>query len=252
MEQQGGKKAPEMWSGEGMTSPFIRPEWQNLRALIFDMDDTLYSSPEFKGAYRQAACDLVAEVKGIDGPEAKALYDRTRTVLAARCGYTPTNALTLREFGIDWEKWRNQSIRTIDPRHFLLQDPEVVTTISILSSRYRLGLLTNNNRVQTDRILEILGVGSFFKSILTVSETGKTKPDPALCFTMARLLDAPPEACLAVGDEEGIDLIPARAIGMRTYHVHHVSDIHRLRELLPARIVTLNVPVTSRQQETIV
>lgn len=234
-----------------MASLFIRPEWQNLQALIFDMDDTLYSSPELKGAYRQAACDLVAEVKGIDGPEAKALYDRTRTVLAARCGYTPTNTLTLREFGIAWETWRNQSIRAIDPRRFLRQDLELVTTISILSSRYRLGLLTNNNRVQTDRILEILGVGSFFQAILTVSETGKTKPDPTLCFTMARLINVPPEACLAVGDEEGIDLIPARATGMRTYHVRHVSDVHWLRELLPARMVTLNVPITSRPPENV-
>jgi HAD superfamily hydrolase (TIGR01549 family) len=245
MERQGGNTAPEMWSAEGMTSPFIRPEWQNLQALIFDMDDTLYSSPELRRAYRQAACDLVAEVKGIDGPEAKALYDRTRTVLAARCGYTPTNALTLREFGIAWETWRNQSIRTIDPGSFLRQDPELVATISILSSRYRLGLLTNNNRVQTDRILEILGVGPFFQAILTVSETGKTKPDPTLCLTMARLLDVLPEKCLAIGDEEGIDLIPARATGMKTYHVRHVSDVHTLRELLPTGMETLNVPITS-------
>lgn len=233
-----------MWNAESMTFPFIRPEWQNLLALIFDMDDTLYSSTELKRAYRQAACNLVAEVKGIDGPEAKAFYDRTRTDLAARCGYNPTNALTLREFGIDWKTWRDQSIRTIDPRRFLRQDPELLTTISILSSHYRLGLLTNNNRVQTDRILEILGVGSFFQSILTVSETGKSKPDPTLCLTMARLLDVPPEACLAVGDEEGIDLIPARATGMRTYHVRHVSDVHRLRELLPIGMATLYTSIT--------
>jgi len=228
-----------------MISPFIRHDWQSLKALIFDMDDTLYSSPELKRAYRQAACNLVAEVKGLDGPEAKALYDLTRTGLAARCGYTPTNTLTLREFGITWETWRNQTIRTINPGSFLRQDPELVTTISILSSRYRLGLLTNNNRVQTDRILEILGVGPFFQAILTVSETGKTKPDPTLCLTMARILEVLPENCLAIGDEEGIDLIPAMATGMKTYHVRHVSDVYRLRELLPTGMVTLNVPITS-------
>ena len=144
------------------------------------------------------------------------------------------------------EIWRNQTIRTIDPGSFLRQDPELVTTISILSSRYQLGLLTNNNRVHTDRILEILGVGPFFQAILTVSETGKTKPDPTLCSIMACLLDVLPEKCLVIGDEESIDLIPARAIGMKTYHIRHVSDVHRLRELFPSRHVTLNVPITSR------
>jgi len=210
-------------------------EWKNIQALIFDMDDTLYTSPELKRAYRQAACNLIAEVKGIDRLETRDLYHRTRTVLAARCGYTPSNTLILRELGITWEIWRNQTIRTIDPGSFLRQDPELVTTLSILSSRYRLGLLTNNHRVHTDRILGILGVGPFFQVILTVSETGKTKPDRTLCSTMACLLDVPPEKCLVVGDEEGIDLIPAKAAGMKTYHVRHVSDVHRLRELFPAR-----------------
>ncbi len=220
-----------MWNAEVTTSPFNRDEWHNIQALVFDMDDTLYTSPELKGAYRQAACNLIAEVKGIDRHETKDLYHRTRTVLAARYGYTPSNKLILRELGIAWEIWQNQIIRTIDPGSFLRQDPELVTTISILSSRYRLGLLTNNNRVHTDRILEILGVGPFFHTILTVSETGKTKPDRTLCSTIARLLDVLPEECLVIGDEEGIDLIPARAIGMKTYHVRHVSDVHRLREL---------------------
>jgi HAD superfamily hydrolase (TIGR01549 family) len=235
-----------MWNTEVTTSLFNQHEWQYIQALIFDMDDTLYTSQELKGAYRQAACNLIAEIKGIDRLETNDLYHRTRTVLAARCGYTPTNTLILHELGIAWETWRNQTIRTIDPGSFLTQDPELVTTISILSSRYRLGLLTNNNRVHTDRILEILGVGPFFQEILTVSETGKTKPDRTLCSTMACLLDVLPEKCLAIGDEEGIDLIPARATGMKTYHVRHVSDVHRLRELFPSRHVTLNVPITSR------
>ena len=224
-----------MWNTEVTTSLFNQHEWQNIQALIFDMDDTLYTSPELKGAYRQAACNLIAEIKGIDRLETKDLYHQTRTVLAARCGYTPSNTLILRELGIAWEIWRNQTIRTIDPGSFLRQDPELVTTISILSSRYQLGLLTNNNRVHTDRILEILGVGPFFQEILTVSETGKTKPDRTLCSTMACLLDVLPEKCLVIGDEESIDLIPARAIGMKTYHIRHVSDVHRLRELFPER-----------------
>ena len=214
----------------------IQPEWQNIQALIFDMDDTLYASPELKGAYSQAACNLIAEVKGIDRLETEDLYHRTRTALAARCGYTPSNTLILSELGIAGEIWRNQTIRTIDPGSFVRQDPELVTTISILSSRYRLGLLTNNHRVHTDRILEILGVGPFFQAILTVSETGKTKPDRTLCSTMACRLDVLPEKCLVIGDEESIDLVPARAAGMKTYHVRRVSDVHRLRELLPQDI----------------
>jgi FMN phosphatase YigB (HAD superfamily) len=220
-----------MWNVEVTTSPFNRHEWQDIQALIFDMDGTLYTSPEFKGAYRQAALNLIAEVKGMDRLETKDLYHRTRAVLAAQCGYTPSNTLILRELGIAWEIWRDETIRTIDPGSFLRQDPELVTTLSILSSRYRLGLLTNNHRVHTDRILEILGVTPFFQAILTVSDTGKIKPDRTLYSTMACLLDVLPEKCLAIGDEEGIDLVPARATGMKTYHVRRVSDVHRLREL---------------------
>jgi HAD superfamily hydrolase (TIGR01549 family) len=214
----------------------IQPEWQNVQALIFDMDDTLYTSPGLKRAYRRAACTLIAGIKGIDRLETKDLYHRTRMVLAARYGFTPSNTSILSELGIAGAIWRNQTACTIDPGSFVRHDPELVTTISILSNRYRLGLLTNNHRVHTDRILEILGVGRFFKIILTVSETGKTKPDRTLCSTMSRLLDALPEKCLAIGDEEGIDLIPARATGMKTYHVRRVSDVHRLRELLPQEI----------------
>jgi HAD superfamily hydrolase (TIGR01549 family) len=236
MKQRGVNMAPVMWNAEVTTSPFNQHKWQNIQALIFDMDDTLYTSPGLKRAYRQAACNLIAGIKGIDRLETKDLYHRTRTVLAARYGYTPSNTLILSELGIAAEIWQNQTIRTIDPGSFVRQDRELVTTISILSSRYRLGLLTNNHRVHTDRILEILGIGPFFQAILTVSETRKTKPDRTLCSTMARLLDVLPEKCLAIGDEEGIDLTPARATGMKTFHVRHVSDVHRLRELFPQDI----------------
>jgi HAD superfamily hydrolase (TIGR01549 family) len=236
MAQWGVDRVPVMWNAEVTTSPFNQREWQNIQALIFDMDDTLYTSPALKRAYRQAACNLIAEVRGIDRLETEGLYRRTRTVLAARCGYPPSNTLILRELGIAWEIWRNQTIRAIDPGSFLRRDPELVTTLSLLSSRYRLGLLTNNHRVHTDRILEILGVTPFFQVILTVSETGKVKPDRTLCSTMACLLDVPPEKCLVIGDEEGIDLIPARETGMKTCHVRQVSDVHRLRELFPQDI----------------
>lgn len=196
------------------------------------MDDTLYSSLKLKAAYRQAAYNLIAKVKGIGGSEAKNLYNHTRLALSSRCGYTPTNSLTLRELGIPWEQWKNQSIKMVDPRQFLQQDPQLETTISALSKRYQLGLLTNNNRVQTERIMGILGIRSFFQVILTVSETEKAKPNPSLCLDMACLLKVLPRECLAIGDEVGIDLIPASKTGMQTYHVVHVSDVYRLKVLL--------------------
>ena len=84
---------------------------------------------------------------------------------------------------------------------------------------------------------------ALFHVILTVSDTGQTKPDPSLYETIVSRLGCAMRECLMVGDNPGIDLDPARKLGMQTLLVQHVSDIYRMEAWIRAA-------ATTRQRET--
>jgi putative hydrolase of the HAD superfamily len=99
--------------------------------------------------------------------------------------------------------------------------PEMVEALRRLRERFRLGCITNNFRAMTSTPMgglykgEIMGL---FHHVIESAKVGLRKPDPRIYRMMTDALQVDPAACIYL-DDLGINLKPAREMGMQTIKV---------------------------------
>ena len=126
--------------------------------------------------------------------------------------------------------------------------PEMVDALRIIKSRFKTGCITNNlpaNAIgsASGRSLYIAEVMALFDHIIESAKIGLRKPDPQIYRMMADTLGVDPVNCIYL-DDLGVNLKPAREMGMRTIKV--VNSAQALAELEAATGLSLqNAPLTS-------
>lgn len=104
--------------------------------------------------------------------------------------------------------------------------PRVVKALKTCKARGLVGCITNNAPVgkgagmsadpgHAEEVAQVLGL---FDHVLESSKIGLRKPDPRIYALMCEALDVDPEHCVYL-DDLGINLKPARAMGMTTIKV---------------------------------
>jgi putative hydrolase of the HAD superfamily len=93
--------------------------------------------------------------------------------------------------------------------------PEAPAALEALKARgLKLGVVSNVlSRGQVPRDLERYGIAGLFEAVLTSSEFGRRKPDPAILLRAAEMLGAAPGASAYVGDRVSRDVAGARRAG---------------------------------------
>ena len=103
--------------------------------------------------------------------------------------------------------------------------PVVAEAVRRCSERLKTGLLTNNwsplaSSERTPEMAELLG---WFDVVVESSVVGVRKPDPAFYTMACESLGVEPAACVFL-DDLGVNLKPARAMGMTTIKVVDPDD----------------------------
>jgi len=114
--------------------------------------------------------------------------------------------------------------------------PRVVEALRICKSRSKIGCITNNAPIgkgagmsdDASRAAEVQDVFALFDHVIESSKIGIRKPDPRIYALMCEALDIEPADCVYL-DDLGINLKPARAMGMTTIKV--VSEDQLLSDL---------------------
>jgi putative hydrolase of the HAD superfamily len=107
--------------------------------------------------------------------------------------------------------------------------PEMVEAVRRCKGRYRTACLTNNIRsedgeLQPERIGAAARIAAFrevmglFDFVIESSKIGVRKPDPLFYERACALVGVPPRECVFL-DDLGVNLRPARAMGMTTIKV---------------------------------
>jgi putative hydrolase of the HAD superfamily len=120
---------------------------------------------------------------------------------------------------------------TVDARVVLSQlsgqiRPELVDVIRALRTRYRVACLTNNMPIghgsamarTPDLAAAIAEVMALFAHVVESCKIGARKPEPRFYARACEVVGVPPEQCVFL-DDLGINLKPARAMGMTTIKV---------------------------------
>jgi len=87
-------------------------------------------------------------------------------------------------------------------------------TVERLAARWPLGLASSSNREVIDLVMEVSGLGRYFRVTVSSEEVARGKPAPDVYLETARRLEVAPENCAAVEDSSN-GLRSAKAAGMR-------------------------------------
>ncbi len=117
--------------------------------------------------------------------------------------------------------------------------PAVIEALNICKARVKVGCITNNAPIgkgaamSTDasKAAKAGKVLSLFDHVIESSKLGIRKPDPRIYALMCEALDVEPSNCIYL-DDLGINLKPARTMGMTTIKV--VSEAQLLDDLRAA------------------
>lgn len=113
--------------------------------------------------------------------------------------------------------------------------PAMVEALRRLRQRLKIGLITNNvaspegnTGFESTGRGEIIGL---FHHVIESSKAGLRKPDPAIYRMMSDALAVPPERSVFL-DDLGVNLKPARAMGMQTIKVDDPDQALQQLEVL--------------------
>jgi putative hydrolase of the HAD superfamily len=190
-----------------------------IRAVLFDFGGVISSSPFEAFAHLEAERGLPA--------------DFIRTVNATN---PDTNAwaklergeVDLETFGSMWSREAAALGHELDGRLVLERlageiRPEMVNAIRSCGTKYKTGCLTNNfTRAEAILSVEVAEVYGLFDAILESRVLGVRKPDRRFYELACEALDVEPDECVFL-DDLGVNLKPARELGM---HTIKVSDPH--------------------------
>lgn len=203
------------------------------KALVFDIDNTLYSNDAYLAAQTDVQVERLAEFTGQSVAETLGSLEKAREAYARGHGGAKTslaNAFALLGIPIETSvAWRIELMR---PEDYLGRDEALVRCLDALSRRFRLIALTNNPVEVGRRTLERLGVDAFFPEIVGLDTCGLSKPSPEPFKEAVRRLGLPPAACVSIGDRFDVDLKVPLELGMGAIEVSGVEDVYRLPGVL--------------------
>ena len=104
--------------------------------------------------------------------------------------------------------------------------PQMVEALRRCKTAFRIACITNNMKSgegpamarSPDKAVAVAEVMALFEHVVESSRLGMRKPDPRIYRHACDLLGVEPEHCIYL-DDLGINLKPARALGMRTIKV---------------------------------
>jgi putative hydrolase of the HAD superfamily len=204
----------------------------DIKALVFDLDGTLYASAPLGREIMLSAVGYVADLKGVGGEEAERLIRETKKRLTTAGGREATLSHASIELGGDLRELHRRFAEEIRPELFLSRSGSVAELLRTLGARFELYLYTNNNRFLAEKIMALIGVAGIFRQVFSIEDTWRPKPDRTGLVELFRRIGRRPDECLFVGDRYDVDLRLPAEMGCAVYLVKTTDDLQHLCTLL--------------------
>jgi phosphoglycolate phosphatase/putative hydrolase of the HAD superfamily len=213
---------------------------EKITALIFDMDLTLYSHPEYGKTQIDNLVAIVGKNRGWSADRATSEIETARKSWAAsHDGKKPSLSNIILSWGFTMEdnvRWREEAYK---PEKFLRKDTRLRETLLALAD-FSLGIVTNNPISIAKRTLASLGVEDCFSVLVGLDTCMIPKPHELPFIRIMELFKAEqknatqvsPGTCVSIGDRYEIDLEIPMEMGMGGILVDGVEDVYSLPELL--------------------
>ncbi len=190
-----------------------------IKAVIFDIDNTLMDFMRMKRAAVDAAVDAMIDA-GLALPKQE-MIDKIFKVYWAE-GIEDQNIfdkVLMNEFGQINYKVLAAGIlgyKRAKEGHMTLYPHVRLTLTDLLRRGVRMGVVSDAPRLSVWMRIVGLGLHHYFEHVVTFDDTGEKKPSPAPFKKILELMDIEPAAAIMVGDWAERDIKGAKDFGMRT------------------------------------
>ncbi len=205
-----------------MNSTQSKPDQEQPRAILWDFGGVILTSPFEAFRRYESEIGLPADfIRGLNtrNPDSNAWarMERSEVSLEEFVGLFEAEALAA---GQKLDGWRVLQSLSGDIR------PQMVEALRRCRQNFRVACITNNMKSgegpamarSPDKAKAVGEVMTLFEHVVESSKVGWRKPDPRIYRHACDLLGVAPEHCVYL-DDLGINLKPARAMGMRTIKV---------------------------------
>lgn len=198
----------------------------DVRAVLFDLDDTLYPERQFvDGGFRAVARFLAGPAGRSEASLADRLWELHR-----RDGRGRLFDALLDELGLGDDHDLVPACLLVYRTHptQLTPFPGVETLLDVLHGRgIRTGVVSDGNAaVQARKVAGLGGVAARLDTVVLTDALGPgfAKPSPAGFRVACKLLDVPPRSTIYVGNDPRKDFAGARGAGLRTIRIGPIPD----------------------------
>lgn len=189
----------------------MKPD-QVIKWIFFDVGSTLVDETE---AYDHRVRDIIA---GTDITFQE--FDDMRIALAHRG--LDGNSAAIKHFGLTKTPWHSEDE---------VPYPDAKSTLAaLIQMGYKLGIIANQKLGTAER-LENWGLRQYFDVIVSSAEIGYAKPDKRIFEKALEMAGCTARESVMVGDRLDNDMIPAKALGMRTVWIKNGLAQYQSEEL---------------------
>ena len=195
-----------------------------IKAVIFDLDNTLYSYDRAHAAAWEALCRCAEDRLGLPRERFDALHAEANRILTLRCGGGPAlhNRLIRCQVILELAGLPIGEAPAMADRYWqtlldhMEAEPGAAEALQALRALgLRIGVGTNMTADWQFAKLKKLDMLRRVDFLVTSEEAGAEKPDARLFALCAEKADCPPGNCAFIGDSLKGDALGANAAGMR-------------------------------------
>jgi putative hydrolase of the HAD superfamily len=199
---------------------FERHRMSETRAIVFDLDNTLYPQEQFTLSGFLAVANFVEAQFGIPRDRAMRTLRRARR---ARRGRELQELCARFDLSSTIVPHLVSVVRLHEPG-MRLPGPSAIA-LRKLRQDWRIGVLTNGMPSVQRRKVQALGLAPLVDVVLFAEEHGEGgKPHPAPFLAMRERLDVPADRTVFVGDDPSADIWGAHRAGFRTIFVSRSNN----------------------------
>ena len=206
-----------------------------IKAVIFDIDGTLYYSSSYLRHLTRAVIEALAELMEVNLREAeikfRSVKNRVKTI-----------SMGLKLLGIDRHRFYEVIVEKVEPCKYIKPRPELKRLLANLkANKIKVGCHTNSSRKLAEKVLRCLGLSLKDFDLMITCDDVEPKPSEEGYLAAMKTLGLKPDEILYVGDRWEVEVEPAKRLGMKTALVSpklrgdpdmHLKDVMELLDKL--------------------
>lgn len=197
-----------------------------IKAVVFDLDDTLISEREYIDSGFRHISNMVSSRYCLD-------KEKVYILMSSKFEEDSENVFnrTLDSLEVSYDKDYIRKLITLYREHLpkiKLYDDSKYILDYLYSNKIKLGMITDGYKIAQRNKIEVLNIESFFDYIVVTDELGREywKPHPKPYEIIKEKLNVDYASIIYIGDNENKDFITANKLGIITVLVKRVDGIY--------------------------